>query len=149
MKNLLKITLGSIALATLAGCSTYEPAPKPQTKATPVSTASSTTYTPSTTYSPPPPTRSEAEVRLDPEFQAEVLRRVLVDEGIFLPEGFGPEYARIVCEGFLDEVNPMTVLRIAYNNFPEYTTGQHATMIGASVGSHCPEMSYIIEQAGQ
>lgn len=153
-KNILKASIAAsaaIALAVLSGCGPIEDA-----SASSTSTTTSTTYTPPSTSAVAAPAaepegmspEAEQAIRQNPAFQAEVMGKVLANEGIYMPEGMIGEYAQIVCEGLADGMHPMMLHTVSMNNFPNWDSMEHATLIGASVGSHCPELGYIIDAAG-
>lgn len=152
-KNTIKMSIAvsaAIALAVLSGCGPIEDAAASST-----STTTSSTYTPpssSATATPdaePEGMSPEAEqaIRQNPAFQAEVMGNVLANEGIYMPEGMIGEYAQIICDGLREGMHPMMLHSVSMRNFPEWDTMDHAMMIGASVGSHCPELGYIIDEA--
>ena len=89
----------------------------------------------------PPQSYTSSEDRLD-----EVMRSVASSEGIYLPEGLGSAYAQDVCD-LLDNGNDVfDVVLIALRDLPELglDSGEHAYLVGASIGGACPEYEYKI-----
>lgn len=70
-----------------------------------------------------------------------VLQSVAADEGIHMPDGMAGEYADIICEGLDDGLSLTMLVRIGVDALPRWDAGQHAFLIGASVGAKCPEHS--------
>lgn len=100
-------------------------------------------------YDPPQQPSKTVEPLISEEIIAEIaMESTLADKGIDLGPGVAAEYAKIVCEGMEEGVDPMMIALLGQNGFPEYTVEEHAMMVGASVGSHCPELGYIIDQMG-
>lgn len=73
-----------------------------------------------------------------------VISTVAADEGISIAPGMAGEYAAIICEGFVDGLSLVTMVHIGASALPRFTEEQHAFLIGASVGTLCPEFSYRI-----
>ena len=68
-----------------------------------------------------------------------VLQSVAADEGIHMPDGMAGEYADIICDGLDDGLSFTMLVRIGVDALPRWDAGQHAFLIGASVGAKCPE----------
>lgn len=135
MKHGMKIALAAAAsLAVLAGCE----------GATDLGDASTTsrTSTASSDY-------EAYELMEDEDTQASVMESVLLKEGINLPPGLAADYADAVCTDMADGVNPMNIAYTAHKHLPMYDIIEHAKMVGASVGTHCREYGYMIEQMGE
>lgn len=139
MKHGMKIILASAAsLAVLAGCE----------GATDLGDASTTSRT--TTASSTASSDYEAyELMKDEDTQASVMESVLLKEGINLPPGLAADYADAVCTDLEDGVNPLNIAYTAHKHLPMYDIIEHAKMVGASVGTHCREYGYMIEQMGE
>ena len=73
-----------------------------------------------------------------------VLQSVAAGEGIDMPDGMASEYADIICEGLDDGLSPMALVRIAAAELTQWDSGQHAFLVGASIGAKCPEFSYLV-----
>ena len=73
-----------------------------------------------------------------------VISSVAADEGISIAPGMASEYAAIICQGFDDDLPLLTMVQIGASALPRFTEEQHAFLIGASVGTLCPEFSYRI-----
>ena len=73
-----------------------------------------------------------------------ILQSVAAGEGIDMPDGMASQYADIICEGLEDGLSPMALVRIAVNELPQWDDGQHAFLVGASIGAKCPEFSYLV-----
>lgn len=151
MKHGMKIILALAAsLAVLAGC-------EGATDLGDADVTTTKTITESSTYvAPSPRTTSTAlsdyeayELMEDEDMQASVMESSLLKQGINLPPGFASEYAEAVCLDLEDGVDPMNTAFTARKHLPMYDVVEHATMVGASVGSHCPEYAYMIEQLGE
>ena len=69
----------------------------------------------------------------------DVLESTLRGEGIHTPAGFAAQYADIVCTGFDDGLDLYDIVAIGNTEIPRYSLNQHAFMVGASVGTYCPE----------
>lgn len=115
------------ALLVLAACESAPASPPPTV---PEHVLESSTAT--------PPPSSPADV-VD-----EVMRSVAADEGITMPAGMGGDYADIVCTGFEDGLAFPLIVQIAADALPDWTVEQHAFLVGASVGSACPEYAHTI-----
>lgn len=76
-----------------------------------------------------------------------VLQSIAADQGINMPDGMASEYADIICEGLDDGLSPMALVRIAASELPQWDDGQHAFLVGASIGAKCSEYSYLVEGA--
>lgn len=122
MKNTLILALGGVVLA-LGACAAPE---------TPAST-------------PKPSTSTIEPVVADSDVAADqiddTLASIMKPEGFHLSDGLYYQYAVMVCEGLDDGLDPLTIARIGEESFGRYSIEQHATMVGASVGSLCPEHS--------
>ena len=70
-----------------------------------------------------------------------VLQSVAADEGIHMPDGMAGEYATIICNGLDDGLSLTMLVRIGVDALPLWDAGQHAFLIGASIGAKCPEHS--------
>lgn len=138
------ITTLAASMIALTGCATGETVAPPET-----STSTSTSTSTYTTAAQPTEeyTYDDAleAVQNEPALQEEVMERVLESEGLYLPPGMAADYAEIVCDGLRDGADPMDIAAAGYRNFPEYDIMDHALLVGASVGSHCVDLSYIIE----
>lgn len=100
----------------------------------------------STTVAPPvDPPKVEPNVSTG-DLIDDVMRSVAADESIRLPVGMGGEYADIVCTGFGDGLAFPLIVQIAADALPDWSVEQHAFLVGASVGSACPE--YVDSIAG-
>ena len=84
--------------------------------------------TSSTDAAPPSPVSDE-----------DVLEATLLSEGIHTPAGFAAQYADIVCTGFDDGLDLYDMVAIGHQEIPRYSVNEHAFMVGASVGTFCPE----------
>ena len=73
-----------------------------------------------------------------------VLQSVAADEGIHMPDGMAGEYATIICEGLDDGLSLTTLVRIGVDALPRWDSGQHAFLIGASIGAKCPEYAHVV-----
>lgn len=134
------ITTLAASMIALTGCATGETVASPETN---TSTSTSTTAAqPTEEY-----TYDDAleAVQSEPALQEMVMERVLESEGLYLPPGMAADYAEIVCDGLRNGSDPMDIAAAGYRNFPEYDIMDHALLVGASVGSHCVDLSYIIE----
>lgn len=101
----------------------------------------------STTNSPvaPPvePTKVEPNVSTGDQVDI-VMQAVAADEGIHMPDGMAGEYATIICEGLDDGLSLTTLVRIGVDALPRWDSGQHAFLIGASIGAKCPEYAHVV-----
>ena len=101
----------------------------------------------STTNSPvaPPvePTKVEPYVSTGDQVDI-VMQAVAADEGIHMPDGMAGEYATIICEGLDDGLSLTTLVRIGVDALPRWDSGQHAFLIGASIGAKCPEYAHVV-----
>lgn len=93
----------------------------------------------STTVAPVSPAVDSPADRTDA-----VLQAVAADEGIHMPDGMASDYADVICEGLDDGLSPMALVRIAANELTQWDSGQHAFLVGASIGAKCPEFSYLV-----
>ena len=87
----------------------------------------------STTVAPAAPAQSA------PASLEDVLEATLLSEGIHTPAGFAAQYADIVCTGFDDGLDLYDMVAIGHQEIPRYSVNEHAFMVGASVGTYCPE----------
>ena len=120
----LLVAVGAAFALTLSGCA--------------IDTSTPTTDAPvtdrvlaSTTHAAP------AEV--EPHTAEDVLEATLRSEGIDTPAGFAAQYADIVCTGFDDGLDLYDMVAIGHQEIPRYSVNEHAFMVGASVGTFCPE----------
>ena len=74
-----------------------------------------------------------------PVSNEDVLEATLLSEGIHTPAGFAAQYADIVCTGFDDGLDLYDMVAIGHQEIPRYSVNEHAFMVGASVGTYCPE----------
>ena len=74
-----------------------------------------------------------------PVSDEDVLEATLRSEGIDTPAGFAAQYADIVCTGFDDGLDLYDMVAIGHQEIPRYSLNEHAFMVGASVGTYCPE----------
>ena len=74
-----------------------------------------------------------------PVSDEDVLEATLLSEGIHTPAGFAAQYADIVCTGFDDGLDLYDMVAIGHQEIPRYSVNEHAFMVGASVGTYCPE----------
>lgn len=104
------------------------------------STSSSSATTSSSSYSQSGPVYSSDD-RLD-----EAMIRVAGNEGIYLPEGMGTDYAYDTCELFDKGYSLEMVVITAYDqlDFMGLDFEDHAFLIGASIGGLCPEYEYLV-----
>ena len=93
----------------------------------------------STTVAPASPAVESPADRTDA-----VLQSVAADEGIHMPDGMAGEYATIICEGLDDGLSLTTLVRIGVDALPRWDSGQHAFLIGASIGAKCPEYAHVV-----
>lgn len=114
-KTLLKITLGCVALATLAACSSDS---EPQTYPNTFPSSKPASSTPS------------KEDKMD---------YVVDSENIDMPRHESSKYAAMVCEELRDGFTSQDIMIFRLSEMPEIDVMDHATLVGASVGSHCPE----------
>ena len=80
-----------------------------------------------------------APIERQPVLMEDVLEATLRSEGIDTPEGFAAQYADIVCTGFDDGLDLYDMVAIGHQEIPRYSVNDHAFMVGASVGTYCPE----------
>ena len=73
-----------------------------------------------------------------------VMQAVAADEGIHMPDGMAGEYATIICEGLDDGLSLTTLVLIGVDALPRWDSGQHAFLIGASIGAKCPEYAHVV-----
>ena len=78
-------------------------------------------------------------VEPSPVSDEDVLEATLRSEGIDTPAGFAAQYADIVCTGFDDGLDLYDMVAIGHQEIPRYSVNEHAFMVGASVGTYCPE----------
>lgn len=122
----LLVAVGAAFALTLSGCAVDTP-----TKADRV--VASTTVAPAAPAVESPADRTDA-----------VLQSVAADEGIHMPDGMAGEYATIICEGLDDGLSLTTLVRIGVDALPRWDSGQHAFLIGASIGAKCPEYAHVV-----
>ena len=80
-----------------------------------------------------------APAQSEPVSLEDVLEATLLSEGIHTPAGFAAQYADIVCTGFDDGLDLYDMVAIGHQEIPRYSVNEHAFMVGASVGTYCPE----------
>ena len=80
-----------------------------------------------------------APAEREPVSDEDVLEATLLSEGIHTPAGFAAQYADIVCTGFDDGLDLYDIVAIGHQEIPRYSVNEHAFMVGASVGTFCPE----------
>ena len=80
-----------------------------------------------------------APIERQPVSDEDVLEATLRGEGIDTPAGFAAQYADIVCTGFDDGLDLYDMVAIGHQEIPRYSVNEHAFMVGASVGTYCPE----------
>ena len=80
-----------------------------------------------------------APIEREPVSLEDVLEATLLSEGIHTPAGFAAQYADIVCTGFDDGLDLYDMVAIGHQEIPRYSVNEHAFMVGASVGTFCPE----------
>ena len=80
-----------------------------------------------------------APIEREPVSLEDVLEATLLSEGIHTPPGFAAQYADIVCTGFDDGLDLYDMVAIGHQEIPRYSVNEHAFMVGASVGTYCPE----------
>lgn len=136
-------TMASLAAAlTLTGCA--EEGPRD------LGAAPKTTATPATSAPPHPTTETMQTPAYEDDIDAkDIMEAALLREGINLPPGLAAEYADAVCTDLEDGFTPMGIAFTAHKHLPMYDIVQHGMMVGASVGSFCPEYGYLIEQMGE
>ena len=136
MKRILAIA--APALLLLAACD------GDLTQNSQTTTEHTVTSTSTTRQSAPPakPAMTEDE-RIDM-----VLQSVAADEGIHMPDGMAGEYADIICNGLDDGLSLTMLVRIGVDALPRWDAGQHAFLIGASVGAKCPEYAGLFGGGG-
>ena len=141
--------VGGIALvASLAACAEGT-GTEPQVSTVTVSESTSATTAP--TLQPddkvvPPPATSAASPVMDDEFLDYLMLSVAESEGIYLPEGMGAAYAQDVCDLLGNGNSVFDVVRIAQRDLPELglDSGDHAYLVGASIGGACPQYEYMV-----
>ena len=84
-------------------------------------------------------TSSTNAAPVEPVSDEDVLEATLLSEGIHTPAGFAAQYADIVCTGFDDGLDLYDMVAIGHQEIPRYSVNEHAFMVGASVGTYCPE----------
>lgn len=89
------------------------------------------------------PTKVEPNVSTGDQVDI-VMQAVAADEGIHMPDGMAGEYATIICEGLDDGLSLTTLVRIGVDALPRWDSGQHAFLIGASIGAKCPEYAHVV-----
>lgn len=150
MKNNARTVMIMVASGMLAvagtGCTTGEPvAQRPSVTSSSAETPEPYVPPYTTTVEPADDTVAPGSV-LDDSTKAKIMVKVLEPEGIFMSESFASDYAGITCQGLRDGQNPMTVARIAASEISRYDFMEHAMIVGAAVGSHCPELGYMIDE---
>lgn len=143
----MKKTILALPLAVLlaAGACSLPEAPSSETPTQSIQQKSSRDYVlESTTATPTTSATPEVDFESD-EFNELVLSSVFADEGIFLPEGVALEYAQVVCGGLEDGLDLTEIVSIGSTYGPVSDLMDNAFMVGASVGTVCPEYSYILD----
>lgn len=140
--------LGSLALvaALLTACGPTDGAETTTTvTATPTATSEAAQGLPDDSVVAPPATSESAPVT-DDEFLDYLMIIVAEDEGIYLPEGMGAAYAQDVCDLLEKRYSLDEVIQIAMRDLPEMglDSGEHAYLVGASIGGACPEYEYMV-----
>ena len=121
------VAVGAAFALTMSGCAIDTSPPAGDSPAT------DRVLTSSTNVAPAAPAES-APVSLE-----DVLEATLLSEGIHTPAGFAAQYADIVCTGFDDGLDLYDMVAIGHQEIPRYSLNEHAFMVGASVGTYCPE----------
>lgn len=98
----------------------------------------------STTVAAPAVVPSKVDPYIPVDSTDMILQSVAAGEGIDMPDGMAGEYADIICEGLDDGLSPMALVRIAAAELPQWDSGQHSFLVGASIGAKCPEFSYLV-----
>lgn len=99
----------------------------------------------STTVAEPAVVPSKVDPYIPVDRTDMILQSVAAGEGIDMPDGMAGEYANIICEGLDDGLSPWALVRIGVTELPMWDAGQHAFLVGASVGAACPEYADLIE----
>ena len=99
----------------------------------------------STTVAEPAVVPSKVDPYIPVDSTDMILQSVAAGEGIDMPDGMASEYADIICEGLDDGLSPWALVRIGVTELPMWDAGQHAFLVGASVGAACPEYADLIE----
>lgn len=145
------LVVPAVALLALSACgeqSEFGPAPTTETVTSEVTT--SVTPAPSLEAEdrvvPPEPEAEPAviepvESEDDFDLTDMVMQSVMANEGVYLEDGFGGEYARLTCEALDDGLTPMDAMFISMDSLPGYTMDEHAMLVGASIGAECPQHS--------
>ena len=124
----LLVAVGAAFALTLTGCAVDTSTPTTADRV-----VASTTAAPASPAMESPTDRTDA-----------VLQSVAADEGIHMPDGMAGEYATIICEGLDDGLSLTTLVRIGVDALPRWDSGQHAFLIGASIGAKCPEYAHVV-----
>ena len=123
----LLVAVGAAFALTVSGCAIDTSTPADGSPVTDRVLTSSTNATPA------------APIEREPVSDEDVLEATLRSEGIDTPEGFAAQYADIVCTGFDDGLDLYDMVAIGHQEIPRYSVNEHAFMVGASVGTFCPE----------
>ena len=123
----LLVAVGAAFALTLSGCAIDTSTPADDGPVTDRVLTSSTNVAPA------------APVEPSPVSDEDVLEATLLSEGIDTPAGFAAQYADIVCTGFDDGLDLYDMVAIGHQEIPRYSLNEHALMVGASVGTYCPE----------
>ena len=121
------IVVPAAVLALTAGCAIDTSTPADDSPVTDRVLTSSTNVAPA------------APIGREPVSDEDVLEATLLSEGIHTPAGFAAQYADIVCTGFDDGLDLYDIVAIGHQEIPRYSVNEHAFMVGASVGTYCPE----------
>ena len=140
---------GAALVVSLAACSDgADTGPQVST----VTVSESTSATPTTSQNFPddsvvaPPATSSPSPATDEEFLDYLMIIVAEEEGIYLSEGMGAAYAQDVCDLLEKRYSLTEVIQIAMRDLPEMglDSGDHAYLVGASIGGACPQYEYMI-----
>lgn len=123
----LLVAVGAAFALTMSGCAIDTSTPADDSPVTDRVLTSSTNAAPA------------APVEPSPVSDEDVLEATLRSEGIDTPAGFAAQYADIVCTGFDDGLDLYDMVAIGHQEIPRYSVNEHAFMVGASVGTYCPE----------
>ena len=123
----LLVAVGAALALTMSGCAIDTSTPADDSPVTDRVLTSTTNAAPA------------APVEPSPVSDEDVLEATLRSEGIDTPAGFAAQYADIVCTGFDDGLDLYDMVAIGHQEIPRYSVNEHAFMVGASVGTYCPE----------
>ena len=123
----LLVAVGAAFALTMSGCAIDTSTPADDSPVTDRVLTSSTNVAPA------------APIEREPVSDEDVLEATLRSEGIYTPAGFAAQYADIVCTGFDDGLDLYDLVAIGHQEIPRYSVNEHAFMVGASVGTFCPE----------